>query len=499
MKAFGENPPDLVITDFNMPGMNALDFLEEFRKIPEFEDIPVVVISSQNETDNRHRALLAGATDFLMVPFDTFEFQARNRNLLKLSLHQKSLKSQSRSLHSELLEARHRSLETQHRFVSIIDSVPAMVFAINAAGECVFANYYCFDFFGIPADEGVTAVQFLADRVNAETPRSKRSGALQPQEIALTGRDGREHVFLLAPKPVEDGALEAPFVVYSGIQITQLKKTERSLRRAKNAAEVANRAKSAFLSNMTHEIRTPLNAIIGFTDVICNEMHGPIGNATYKAYLGDVQSSARHLLTIINEILEFSQIEAQRQQVTISDFSLRECLGELGDKAVPELQARGNRLVVDTIPDVTLRFDREKLNQVLYNILSNANHATDGGTIRVVAKLNSGGSLIVKVKDDGIGMDDAELDVAVTEFGRVMTPAFISDGRTGAGLGLPISIRLMQLLGGELDIESRKGVGTTVRITLPRTMIVDGPANKRAGSIETFPHKNDDAGDPQGT
>jgi signal transduction histidine kinase/DNA-binding NarL/FixJ family response regulator len=468
LRGFEKAPPDVVITDFNMPGMNAVEFLKEFRQRPERQDIPVIVISSQNESENRHQALLSGATDFLMVPFDTFEFQARARNLLRLSLHQKSLKSKSVSLHSELVETRKSSLETQHRFTSIIDSVPALVFALDENRECVFANTFCFDFLGISPDAGLAKVQFLAEKVIDQNESVSGKPTDLSHEICLTGKDGQEHVFLIMPRRIEIGEAGRNLVVYSGIEISQLKLTEHSLRRAKDDAEAANRAKSAFLSNMTHEIRTPLNAIIGFTDAICNELHGPIGSEIYKSYLLDIQSSANHLLSVINEILDFSQIESQRYVVNIASFFLKDCLEEIQTLTKQQLKSRKNTLIIDEIPDLELRSDPQKLRQVLLNIVTNANKATQSGTVRILIRHDRRAEqLILTIADDGIGMDEREMALAVTEFGRAMTSAFVSNGHSGTGLGLPISIRLMKLLGGRVEIESQKDVGTTVRIFIP--------------------------------
>lgn len=479
LAAFRAAPPDLIITDFNMPGMNGLEFLEALRQRPDLEEVPVIVVSSHAETEKRHRALQAGATDFLMVPFDTFEFQARTRNLLRLSLHQKALKSQSLSLRSELLETRHLSMQTRHRFTSIIDSVPALVFAVNAARECVFANQYCFDFLGISGDQGLWGTQLLAGKVAAGDTNAFADGQLAAREISLTGLDQREHIFLVLPRPVNGGGPEQDLIVYSGIEISQLKETERSLRYAKDEAEVANRAKSAFLSNMTHEIRTPLNAIIGFTDMICNELHGPIGNEKYKVYLQDVQSSASHLLAVINEILDFSQIEAKRYEPNLSRFSLRECLAEIRHLTMLQVSSHRNGLNIEAIPDLTIHSDRQKLTQVLLNIITNANNSMREGLISIAAAQGLDGGLIITIDDNGPGMDENELALAVTEFGRVSSSAFISRDHPGTGLGLPISIGFMKLLGGDLDIQSQKGVGTTVRVCLPEVAVAVAVAEPR--------------------
>ncbi|WP_088345663.1 MULTISPECIES: response regulator [Rhodomicrobium] len=472
LAVFEADPPDLIITDFNMPEMNAVAFLEALRQTPELQDVPVIVVSSHTETENRYRALQAGATDFLMLPFDTFEFQARTRNLLRLSLHQKALKSQSLSLHSELVETRHLSMQTRDRFTTIIDSVPALVFSVNTAGECIFANQFCFDFLGLSGGDGLRGLQLLAGKMAGGTETGP-DGLPVAREISLIGQDQLEHVFLIVPRPVICTKEKKDFTVYSGIEITRLKETERSLRRAKEEAEVANRAKSAFLSNMTHEIRTPLNAIIGFTDMICNELHGPIGNERYKSYLADVQSSANHLLAIINEILDFSQIEAKRHTATLTRFSLRACLAEICNLTKHQVNLNGNWLLLDEIPDVIIESDQQKLGQVLLNIVTNANKAVCNDVIRISALRTAGGGLVVTVQDQGIGMDAAELQIAMTEFGRISHSAFVSNSQPGTGLGLPISIAFMKLLGGNLEIESERGVGTKVRICLPQSAIYE--------------------------
>ncbi len=483
--AFSEDPPDLVITDFNMPGMNAAEFLEALRQIPALQDIPVIVVSSHSETEKRHRALLAGATDFLMVPLDTVEFKARTRNLLRLSQHQKILRSQSLSLRSELVETRYESMQTRHRFMSIIDCVPALVFAVSADGEGVFANQYCFDLLGVEGEEGLRRVQGLAAEVNgAAAGMSSQGHWPRSAELCLKRADGREQTFLVIAKPA-GGRLKEGLTVYTGIEISQLKDTEQSLRKAKDEAEVANRAKSAFLSNMTHEIRTPLNAIIGFTDAIHSEIHGPLNNDRYREYVGDIQSSAGHLLTIINEILDFSQIEANRHVVRLNRFSLSRCLASVKSLLKSQLDQRGNRLELDGIPDLALRSDQQKLIQVFLNIVTNANNSMEGGAIRIAVADAAPDGLVMTVTDQGSGMDEAELALAVTEFGQLSTSAFISSEHPGTGLGLPISIGLMTLLGGRLEIDSAKKTGTAVRIVLPPSALADAEPPQAPASAQT--------------
>ncbi|MEJ2227775.1 MAG: ATP-binding protein [Alphaproteobacteria bacterium] len=492
LEAFRETPPDLVITDFTMPGMNADGFLAEFRRVEILEDIPVIVVSSHSKAENRYQALQAGATDFLMVPFDTFEFQVRIRNLLRLSLHQKILRSQSITLRSKLLETRQKSKQickaTEQRFISIIDCVPALVFAVNMSGECMFANQYCYDFLGLTSEATPSSVQVLADKVS----ESGFNFGVQIQpgasaEITLLSADQCEHVFLLAPHSIEGDSPEEIATVFSGIEISELKLTEQSLRKAKDEAEIANRAKSSFLANMSHEIRTPLNAIIGFTDIITSELFGPMQNERYKDYVLDVQNSAKHLLNIVNDILDLSNIEAHRQTINISEFSLMECLGNVLSIMDTQIRARKNIVSMPDVPNILLETDCQKFSQVLINILSNANKFTDGGIINISGVQESSGNFMLAIEDSGCGMDEEELALAIKDFGRVSKSEFISDGNSGAGLGLPISIGFMRLMGGRLDIESRKGKGTRVCITLPENAVA-GPAQISAPGRDVEEH-----------
>jgi two-component system cell cycle sensor histidine kinase PleC len=306
--------------------------------------------------------------------------------------------------------------------------------------------------------------------------------------VQLTGRDGQQHIFLIAPKAIEVSESSDGLTVYSGTEITQLKATETSLRQAKTVADAANRAKSAFLSNITHEIRTPLNAIIGFSEAIDKELHGPLGSDRYKEYVHDILVSARSLLTVANEILDFSQVEAQRQAVTLSCFPLRDCLEEVRVLTKVQMEPANNRLVVRDTPDIYLQSDKQKLTHVLVSMISNANDATRDGVIEVAAEQDASGGLTITISDTGAGMSRDEIALAVTEFGRSVAPAFVSDGRSGTGLGLPIAIRLVQLLGGELTLDSEKGAGTTVRIALPACVVERNGAGLRNAPAATRPN-----------
>jgi signal transduction histidine kinase len=474
--AFRRDPPDLIIADFHPRGMSAAAFLAEFREPGPLEDIPVIVISSEAKPESRCQALLNGAADFLAVPFDTLEFQARARNHLRLSLHRKLLRKQSFTLRNKLAETRLRSLKafqrTRERFAAIIDCIPALIFAVDGLGDCVFANAYCYDFLGSSPDSGLIGAQKLANAVAQAAAMRPFAQAPSGAEIRLIGRDSQEHSFLVVARTIPGKTRPECLTIYSGVEISALKQTESELRKARCEAEAAKKTKSAFLANMSHEIRTPLNAIIGFASIMRNELFGPMRNERYRDYVLDIEDSASDLLVIIDEILDFSQIEAGQGRLALRDFSLLGCFGEVVRLLEGQVRARKNSLVVEAAEDFKLRSDSRKLGQVFINILSNANSFMNGGRIAVSCSQAPSGELALIIEDNGIGMGEEELAIAMQDFGRVSASAFLSRDQPGAGLGLPISIGLMKLLGGRLDIESRKGQGTMVRLTLPQSAIL---------------------------
>ena len=249
-------------------------------------------------------------------------------------------------------------------------------------------------------------------------------------------------------------------------EITVRQQTETALLTAKEQAELANRAKSEFLANMSHELRTPLNAIIGFSEMMGAEVFGPLGHDQYKDYARDIQGSGRHLLDIINDILDVSKIEAGRMDLHIDEISV-EALVDSSFRLVRErAQAAGVKLTTEVAEGLPLlHVDVRRTKQILINLLSNAVKFTpEGGEVSLAVAMNGEG-LRIEVTDTGIGMSEDEIRVAMAPFGQV-------DGRLerryeGTGLGLPLARSLTEIQGGTLTIHSRKDKGTTVEIQLP--------------------------------
>jgi signal transduction histidine kinase len=253
--------------------------------------------------------------------------------------------------------------------------------------------------------------------------------------------------------------------IYS--DVTEIRAAEQRLLEARSLAENANQSKSEFLANMSHELRTPLNAIIGFTEIISQELFGPVGNEKYLEYIKDVHSSSLHLLSIINDVLDMSKIEAGKLELAKQAVSLEEVIGAVVRIVRERAGSRGIELVLQARPGpIEIWADERAMRQVFLNLLSDAiKFSRDEGEVRIRVMSNAGGDVVVEVEDHGIGMDEDELERALQPFGQAK-PA-ITRNYGGTGLGLPITKGLVEAHGGSLSIASRVGEGTTVRVVLP--------------------------------
>ena len=237
---------------------------------------------------------------------------------------------------------------------------------------------------------------------------------------------------------------------------------------ARDDAVQANRAKSTFLANMSHELRTPLNAIIGFSEFIYRQTFGPVGNERYLTYLMDIHASGRHLLKIINDILDLSKIEAGKVEVEREEpLDVLETIDAAVRMVRPETERKAVSLAIDAPKHLPpLIGSQRKLTQVLLNLLSNAVKFTDArGVVVVRAKRSGRGDLSIAIADTGIGMSESEVRVALTPFGQV--DSRLARKYEGTGLGLPLAKAMIESHGGRLQIESAPGRGTTVTIRFP--------------------------------
>ena len=347
----------------------------------------------------------------------------------------------------------------------------ARIHTFSAGAEAIF-GYRIADVAGKP---------FL-DLLAQESRKTVRDylAALQGPGLASVFNDGREVTALVrqggtVPLFLTIGRLAAPRsqAAFCAVvrDITQWKKTESELRDAKERAEATSRQKSEFLASVSHELRTPLNAIMGFSEVMRLGRFGAIENEKYRGYIQDIHASGAHLLSLIDDLLDLSKVEAGKLELNFTAVNL----GEVVEHAMKMLleQATAARVVLRKsfpadLPNVVA--DLRSMRQVMLNLLSNAIKFTDpGGQVVISAQLVASGELKLKVKDSGIGMDEDQLRNALEPFRRVPT-----EGRSvqGTGLGLPLTKALIEANRARFELSSEPRRGTLAEITFPTTRVL---------------------------
>jgi signal transduction histidine kinase len=237
------------------------------------------------------------------------------------------------------------------------------------------------------------------------------------------------------------------------------------LREANLQLREVDRVKSQFLANMSHELRTPLNAIIGFSELMHDGKIGGPASAEQKEYLGDILTSARHLLQLINDILDLSKVDAGRMEVLKSTFAIEDVIVEVVQNIAPIMSVKSLKLIRDFPPDLPLlSTDRRKFLQILLNLASNAVKFTDHGELRIRCEI-VGGYVNLSVSDTGIGIKSEELHNLFQPFSQIDDS--VKKRHEGTGLGLYLSKRFALLLGGDIAVVTDYGKGSTFTLTLP--------------------------------
>lgn len=395
---------------------------------------------------------------------------------------------------SEYFEAQRALRESGAQLRAMLDTFPGYIGVLDAQLAYSYANDRLVALIGRPRDEiiGQPVRKVLGEaRFERFTPILKQIQAGTPitAETEYEGTPHREHLWLqVTYASGRDAVTGLPNYYAFGIDISARKAAEAALIAAKEEAERANRAKSQFVSSMSHELRTPMNAILGFGQLLVADPTRPLA-PHQNGYVHEILRGGRHLLSLINEVLDLAQVETGKLRISLEpvrlDEVLNECLGLL--LPIARESEIGVTVVDDSACDCLVHADRTRLKQVLLNLLSNAiKYNRSAGEVRVACTADAD-QVRIAITDTGAGLDDAQRSRLFQAFER------LDAGRTpveGAGLGLVLSKRLVDAMHGTIGLESEIGVGSTFWIRLPRAaepVLAAGPAPAGATTAPVAP------------
>ena len=449
-------PPDLVLADVMMPGLDGFELLKELRRDPITSGVPVVLLSARAGEESRIGGLAAGADDYLVKPFSAHELIARV------------------GAHVRLARVRR---ESEAQFRAMFNNAPLGVYLVDADFRIAAVNPTALPVFGdIPGligrdfDEVMHILwpKAYADELVERFRHTLETGEPYsvPERIEeRLDRGVREYYeWKINRLPLPEGRFG---VVCYFRDISVQVRAHEMIEAAREAAEVANQAKSEFLAAMSHELRTPLNAIAGYVQLLEMGIHGPVTDAQRQA-LGKVRRSEEHLVSLITDVLNFAKIEAGKVEYRIEPVRLARVVADLGPLIEPQLAAKG--LTYESRVDATVvaLADRDRLQQILLNLLSNAIKFTGrGGRVTVDCPWRHDapdGAVFLRVADTGIGIPREKQEAIFDPF--VQVHRNLARTVEGTGLGLAISLDLARGMGGDLRVRSDAGQGAAFTVVL---------------------------------
>jgi PAS domain S-box-containing protein len=361
---------------------------------------------------------------------------------------------------------------------AILDTATDGVLVLDRSGRILSANQSAEALFGY--EPAALAERSLSDLLAPES----RGSAIEHLNRLTHGTGasvldagyeaiGRVQQGGLVPLYITMGRIEGGEKLCAVLRdATVWKRTAEELINARQAAEKASIAKSEFLAKISHEIRTPLNAIIGFSEVMVDERFGPIGNERYREYLKDIHASGEHLISLLNDLIDLSKIEAGRVELTFVSVNLNDLIQQC--VAIMQQQANRERVIIRTALSANLPqiiADMRSVRQIALNLLSNSIKFTGaGGQVIVSTALTDEQEVVLRVRDTGSGISEKDLEAALEPFQQ--TAAALQSGSSGTGLGLPITKALVEANHGRLRIASEVGVGTLVEVAFPATRVL---------------------------
>ncbi len=397
-----------------------------------------------------------------------------------LSLRLRQELERSQDTLQALTESEKRYRHQQERYRILVENQGEGLATVDWQETFTYANPAACDIFGVPPGElaGRNLRHFITPETLSLVTRQTRQRQLGQQntyELQITRADGGPRWLLVTavPFPDEDGNISGALGIFR--DITGRKQTEQDLSRlnaelavARDAAEAANHAKSVFLANMSHELRTPLSIIIGYAELLQGTLSAQ-SDPDIQARVERILGSSKHLLTLINDVLDFSKVEAGRLQANPEMVDLERLLADVKIEALQLMEKNQNRFTIHANGSLgSLYTDPTRLRQVLLNLLGNAAKFTENGEVTLEVQRSASPAqeyMVFRVRDTGIGIAPEQLERLFQPFQQADTSTTRKYG--GSGLGLVISRRLCQMMGGEIEAESTPGVGSTFTVTLP--------------------------------
>ncbi|WP_416898315.1 MAG: PAS domain S-box protein [Minwuia sp.] len=392
---------------------------------------------------------------------------------------------------TEREESQQRIARLNERFRLSIEAAPNAMIMVDSLGRIAMVNRQAELMFGYVREEmlGNSVHMLLPERLREKHRRLMSQYMAKPEqrsmglnsELTCRHHSGREIPVEIGLNPVV--ADDGDYVIASIIDMSEHRRANEEIRQAREAAERASRAKSAFLANMSHELRTPLNAILGFSEALKVNMFGPVGSDKNQEYVDDIHSAAGHLKSLISNVLDLSRIEAGKEAVDLSVFDVAEAIDDCITMVGGLAQRRDIRVVDLAVRGTEVCVDRRHLLQVLINVTGNAiKYSNPGGTVELSLDTLGDEIAVIQISDDGPGIPPEDISRALSAFERLGGIYEADNG--GTGLGLPISVQLMEMNGGSLELVSEPGKGTTVSLSMP---VAGEGDQQKSGTIVDFP------------
>jgi PAS domain S-box-containing protein len=494
----------VILLDVQMPGMNGFETAEKIKSRNPSRHTPIIFLTAiSKEEEYVFQGYSAGAVDYMFKPFNPDILRSKVGVFVDLYQKTVQLREQGERLRrSERreLELRHRTelLESEARFAEIVDSALEAIISFGDDRRITLFNGAAERIFGWSPEgavgrtitelfhpESAAALTGEGGPAAADRPSSaprepqmreavgvRANGEQFPAEFSLsTLRLKAEQVHTLILRDITERRRAEDEIQ---AQATSLANTTEELRVLNEELsqrtielERAMGARSRFYANMSHELRTPINAIMGYSSLLLDGIYGAL-NDQQLAGIDRTHKAANHLLDLVNDVLDLSKIEAGKMELLLESIPFPETVDDLFVTVAPVAQERGVDLTLDA-PDApfTIVSDARRVRQVILNLLSNAIKFGEGKPVRAVCRRRDDGGLVLEVIDQGMGIPPDDQEKIFDEFVQLNQ----ASATPGTGLGLPISRRLAELLGGELSVASEPPEGSTFRLVLPASGI----------------------------